>query len=140
MQSGGLWVRRLQCALWRVNIWAWGASCKARVIKVIILFISKSWWAGGTSAQALCWCFLNGSSRWRCEMSVSANKSAAKSGTSPRSGRITRFPIRALCRSSRRITLYLQRAISKTVESKRKTILLDHRGLCSIPVFPLLPS
>lgn len=59
----------------QLHVWAWGASCKATVIKVIIVFISQSWRAGGTTAQGLCWGFPDSSSRWRCKMSEPAQTS-----------------------------------------------------------------
>ena len=71
---------------------------------------------------------------------VGTNQPAANCETSPRPGRITQFPSRALCRNLRRVTRCLQRAASMTVESRRKTLLLDHRGLRLIPAFSLLLS
>ena len=125
----------------QLHVWAWGASCKVRVVKVITVFISQSWGGWGHHSSGA----LLGLPKQQFQMEmqnvrVGTNQPAANCETSPRPGRITQFPSRALCRNLRRVTRCLQRAASMTVESRRKTLFLDHRGLRLIPAFSLLLS
>lgn len=86
-----------QCALWRVHIWAWGASCMTGILKVIIWFIA---WAGGLG---LLWLGLLAGASWVqiWTVCISTNKwSANNEGTSPWPESVTR----ELYRSSGRIT------------------------------------
>lgn len=125
----------------QLHVWAWGASCKARVIKVITVFISQSWGGWGHHSSGA----LLGLPKQQFQMEmqnvrVGTNQPAANCEISPWPGRTAQFLSRALCRNSRRVMRCLQRAALMTVESRRKPLPLDHRGLRSIPAFSLLVS